>query len=66
LIYKVFFTTHHFGGRGGSFSQCTILEVGVSGHVDRLTRRCYKHDVSFNLEVIQCLSFLSKNNYEVM
>jgi len=38
----------------------------VGGHVDRLTRRCYKRDLSFNLEVIQCLSVLSKNNYKVM
>ena len=48
-----------------SFSRCAILEFGVGGHVDRLTRRRYKHDLSFNLEVMQCLSVLSKNNYEV-
>jgi hypothetical protein len=54
VLYKVFFL------------RCTILEVGVGGHVDRLTRGCYKQDLSFNLEVIQCLSVLSKNNHEVM
>jgi hypothetical protein len=48
------------------FLRCTILQVGVGGHFDRLTRGCYKHDLSFNLEVIQCLSVLSKNNHKVM
>lgn len=54
VLYKVF------------FSLCAILEVGVGGHVDRLTCGRYKQDLSFNLEVIQCLSVLSKNNHEVM
>ena len=54
ILKKSFYTMSHCGCRGWK-NRWTDEHVGF-----------YKHDLSFNLEVILCLSILSKHNYKVI